>query len=384
MRLPAGRQARKLALLLKLPEVGGADLWALRWLNVSIGICSEVKNTVKIVIFMKNWVGDTFFQLPAIRLIKEKYPQAQITCIAPPRCRDLLMASEDVAEVLEFDEKSTHRSWLKRLAFVSDLRRKGPWAQGYLFHRSKTRAMLLTWAGVKERFGYGNGRGMWLTKAVDEPSQDLHHVDFFLELLRGCGFEIPKNPFYELPVSESATEKATQLLKEKGLAGSHFICFHLGANWEPKRWPPEHFAALADLIHNEWKMPVMVTGSANDRALFEWMQPAVKQARVVSAIGETTLDTLSALYAQAACVVSGDSGPLHIAAAVGAPTMALFGPTNPALTGPRGKRDCEVLSFVPEGFSAPFFGDAEIAKTWLTNISPEKVFQSIQKKGWLQ
>ena len=85
---------------------------------------------MKIIIFMKNWVGDTFFQFPAIRLIREKYPDAKITCIAPPRCRELLLANPDIADVLEFDEKSTHRSWLKRLKLVFELRARGAWDEG--------------------------------------------------------------------------------------------------------------------------------------------------------------------------------------------------------------------------------------------------------------
>lgn len=340
---------------------------------------------MKIIVFMKNWVGDTFFQFPAIRLIREKYPEAKITCIAPPRCRELLLANPDISEVLEFDEKSIHRSWLRRLAFAWELRAKGPWDEGYLFHRSKTRAMLLTLAGVKKRFGFVRGRSCWLTTSVAEPAGTLHHVDYFLTLLKGCGYRVPESPNYELPVSPEAMAKAESLLLSLNIPGrSHFVCFHLGANWEPKRWPPAYFSALADLIHDAWNIPVIVTGSANDQPLFEAMQMQIKRAHVFSVIGQTSLDSLAALYSQAAFVVSGDSGPMHVAAAAGAPVAALFGPTNPFLTGPRGKGDCIVLSFVPEGFSAPFFGDAGVASTWLAQIFPAAVFEAIQKKGWIQ
>lgn len=340
---------------------------------------------MKIIVFMKNWVGDTFFQFPAIRLIREKYPEAKITCIAPPRCRELLMANPDISEVLEFDEKSTQRSWLKRLAFAWELRKQGPWDEGYLFHRSKTRAMLLTLAGVSQRFGFGRGRGLWLTRAVNEPAGSLHHVDYFLALLRSCQYAIPENSYYELPVSPTSRGKAEQLLQTLKIPGSsHFVCFHLGANWEPKRWPPGYFAALADLIHDAWHVPVIVTGSSGDQPLFDLMRPQAKRARIFSVMGQTTLDSLAALYSQAAFVVSGDSGPLHVAAAVGTPVVALFGPTQPLLTGPRGKGDAVVLSYVPEGFSAPFFGDVGVANAWLAQIFPATVFEAIQKKGWIQ
>lgn len=339
---------------------------------------------MKIVVFLKNWIGDTFFQFPAIQLIHEKYPNAKITCVAPPRCRELLAANPHIAEVLEFDEKTTHRSWLKRIGFIFMLRARGPWDQGYLFHRSKTRAMILALAGVKKRLGYGKGRGAWLTESVAEPSQKKHHVDYFLELLRGVGYDLPKESFYELPVSEGALDQANQLLKEMGLDGQdHFACFHLGANWEPKRWPAMHFAELADLIYSAWKIPVVVTGSAADSPLWAAMRIHIQKARVFSIIGKTTLPSLAALYSQAAFVVSGDSGPMHLAAAVGAPVVALFGPTDPELTGPRGSGETIVLKFVPEGVSVPYVGDAAEAKTWLAHISPEQVVEAILEKGWI-
>lgn len=339
---------------------------------------------MKIVVFFKNWVGDTFFQFPAIRLIRNRYPDAQITCIAPPRCRELLAANPDISSVLEFDEKSTHRSWLKRLGFAFELRKLGPWDEGYLMHRSKTRAMLLKLAGVKKIFGYGKDRGFWLTNPVTEPEQSLHHVDYFMELMRGAGYEIPQDPSYELPVALSAAEKAAEHLKAFSISGnSHFVCFHLGANWEPKRWPAAHFAKLADLMHTEWNVPIVVTGSANDQPLFDTMKSFVKVAKIYSLIGKTPLDITAAVFSQAAFVVSGDSGPLHIAAAVGTPVLALFGPTNPDLTGPRGKGDAVILKYVPQGYSAPFFGDEAFAKKWLAGITPEQALNAIRNQNWL-
>jgi len=117
---------------------------------------------MKILAVMKNWLGDLLFQMPALELIRERYPEALITCIAPERCREILEAHHAVSGFLSFDEKSTHRSWRARGRFLGELRKVRPWDQGYLFHRSRTRALLLTLAGVKERIGFGKGRGFFL------------------------------------------------------------------------------------------------------------------------------------------------------------------------------------------------------------------------------
>jgi len=335
---------------------------------------------VKIVVVMKNWLGDLLFQMPALDLIKQKYPEAAITCIAPERCREILEAHPAVSAFLAFDEKGSHRSWLSRMRFIRELRRLGPWEEGYVFHRSRSRAAMLFFADVKKRIGYGKGRKLFLTTPVTEPAGKLHQLDYFMAFMKGTGFGIPAEPksqFYFKPEDEA---KARAALSENGLAsGSKYICFHLGANWEPKRWPPEHFAALADKVAERWKLPVVVTGSAQDRPLFELFSKGVKKAKVIDLVGKTGLRVSAAIYQKAACLVTGDSGPMHIASGVGAKVVAIFGPTDPKLTGPRGTGESLVLQYVPTGYSVPFFGEELPADGWLCKISPDEVMDAVER-----
>jgi lipopolysaccharide heptosyltransferase II len=335
---------------------------------------------MKIIAVMKNWLGDLLFQMPALDLIKQKYPEASITCIAPERCREILEAHPAVSGFLSFDEKCAHRSWFARMRFLMGLRKNGPWDQGYLFHRSRSRAVMLWLAGVKERIGYGKGRELFLTTAVKEPEGKLHQLDYFMDLMKGAGYEMPEKPAYRFYFKPEDEAKALAILSENGLgAGSKYICFHLGANWEPKRWPPAHFAALADKIDERWRLPVVVTGSANDAPLFEAFRTKVRRAKVISLVGKTGLRVSAAIYKHAACLVTGDSGPMHIASGVGASVVALFGPTDPKLTGPRGSGESIVLQYVPEGYSIPFFGKNLPANGWLSHITPEQVFDAIER-----
>ena len=152
---------------------------------------------MKILVVMKNWLGDLLFQMPALELIKQKYPEASITCVAPERCREVLEAHPAVSGFLPFDEKDTHRPLLPRLGFALRLRKLGPWDQAYLFHRSKTRAFLTMLAGAKERIGFGKGRKWLLTRSLPEPVQPMHQLNYFLEMMRFAGFEIPSDPSYK-------------------------------------------------------------------------------------------------------------------------------------------------------------------------------------------
>ncbi len=335
---------------------------------------------MKILVVMKNWLGDLLFQMPALTLLRESYPGALITCIAPERCREILEAHPAVSGFLGFDEKSTHRSWLARVRFLGELRKTRPWDQGYLFHRSRTRALLLMLAGVKERIGFGKGRKLLLTRALAEPSRPMHQLDYFFDLMQKAGFKVPEEKVYRFHYKDEDRRLAEEILKKNGIGESdRYLAFHLGANWEPKRWPAAHFAALAEMIHEKWRLPVVVTGSSQDMPLLEALMRGTRNARIVSLIGKTPLRVAACVYKRAGCLVTGDSGPMHIASGVGASVVALFGPTDPDLTGPRGTGEKIVLQFVPPGYSVPFYGKEFPVEGWLSRITPEQVLDAIEK-----
>jgi len=337
---------------------------------------------MKILIVTKNWIGDVLFQLPAIQAVRNQYPQAEITCMLPERCLEVVRAHPAVDHVLSFDERTTHRSLLSKLRFIS-LLRKTNWDKAYLFHRSNSRALLLALGGVRQRIGFGSPRRFFLTRAYAEPQKTGHHADTMLALLRSDGLTVSERGVYQFYYSEQAKERALQLLERKGLKENAFVVFHLGANWEPKRWPPEHYAALADWIHETLGLPVAVTGASSDQPLWESFRQHVRQARAVSFMGETTLEETGALFRRACFLVTGDSGPMHIAAGVGTAVLALFGPTHPDISGPRGTGAVEILSFVPEGYKAPWYDGKNMPETgWISRIPPEAVQQRLLEKGW--
>lgn len=356
---------------------------------------------MRILVVMKNWLGDLLFQMPVLDLIQQKYPDAAITCVAPERCREILEAHPAVSGFIPFDEKTEHRPLLSRIGFGFYLKKLGPWDRAYLFHRSRTRALLLLLAGVKERIGYGKGRGLFLSQAIPEPAEKLHQLDYFLNFAKASGLGEPAERFYQFFYKEEDARQAENILKSEGIEpGTRYICFHLGANWEPKRWPPQHFAALAGKIYEKWKVPIVVTGSAQDCSLLDEFikkihipatpgvtgipTPGVKRVKadnpmIINLVGKTSLRVSAAIYKKAVCLVTGDSGPMHIAAGVGGVVIALFGPTDPKLTGPRGIGDATVLQYVPPGYPIPFFGKDSPADPWLSQITPEQVFAAVDR-----
>jgi len=333
---------------------------------------------------MKNWLGDVLFQFPALELLHKKYPDAKITCIVPERCKQVLQAHPYVSEIILFDEKKTHRNFFSRIQFAWNLRKKGPWQEGYLFHKSRTRAFIFWLAGIKKRIGYGKGRSFFLTQSLKEPREALHQVDYLLEMMKRAGFSSLEEKKYSFYLTDEDHGKAQNLLSQEGVPeGNAFVGFHLGANWEPKRWPLDHFSKLADQINEKWSYTIVVTGSATDGPLFEQLSAKIQKARIVSLVGKTDLRVLGAVYKRAQFVVSSDSGPMHIASGVGTPIVAIFGPTNPQFTGPRGTGKMVILNYVPEGYQTPFVGK-KVPEGWMEAITPEQVVQAIEKEGFAQ
>ncbi len=340
---------------------------------------------MKILVFTKNWLGDVLFEVPAFQALRENFPLARIVALAPERCREILETVPYLDEVRTFDERSSERSIFAKLRFIAWLRSE-KFDKVFLFHRSLTRALLAWLGGIPERIGYRTAkRGRVLTRAVEPPRKLLHHVDYFLYLLKWAGLRVKFGAEYEFFYRPEDEARTSRLLETVRLERGAFVAFHIGANWEPKRWPASHFAKLADRVSQTYQCSVVLTGSEEDEVIAQEVARQCESARPISLCGKTTLGALGALYRQAAFVVSNDSGPLHIASGVGTPVVAIFGPTSPLLTGPRGTGKKAVLHFVPEGYSVPWVGKSLPAGGWIEQITPEEVFRKIEEeKLWSQ
>ncbi len=288
---------------------------------------------MKIVVFMKNWLGDALFQMPAVDAIKAAFPTSEITCIAPERCREILETQKSITNILSFDEKTSHRQWCCRPSVVWELRRLGHYDKGFLFHRSGSRAFWLYCAGVRDRIGYG--KGFFLTQKIEMEEDERHQVDFFIEFVKRAGIPVKNNAKYKFFITSDDEKEAARILKENGV-DEKFIVFHLGSNREEKRWPPEYFADLAERVWNKYKLPIVATGTLEDLDLWEKFKSKLADAKAVHLMGKTKIRVSAAIYKKSLLVVSGDSGPMHIATGVGTNVAALFGPTSPELFGPRG------------------------------------------------
>lgn len=287
-----------------------------------------------ILIVNVNWLGDTLFVTPFIRAVREKYSKAYIAILTHPRCYEILEGNPNIDEIIIYDEKKQHRNILRRFSIVSYLRSKR-FDAAFILRKSLSRTLLLLFSKIPIRAGYKSKRvGFLLNRKVDTPDKELHKVEYFLNLAKALGIEA-KNKNYEISISDDDMEKGKKILEPAGIKDKGFIALNAGGNWNPKRWPAENFAKLGDKIFERLNIPIVLTGGENDIALAENIAGLMKHKPFILC-GKTDLKTLGAIFKKAMCVISNDSGPMHLAVAVGTKVVAIFGPTSPELTGPYG------------------------------------------------
>ncbi|MDD4908596.1 MAG: lipopolysaccharide heptosyltransferase II [Candidatus Omnitrophica bacterium] len=289
----------------------------------------------KILIFNVNWLGDVLFSTAVIRNIRYNFPDSYIACVVPERCRPVLEGNPNLNEIIIFDERGRHRGFAPKLRFLS-LLRAGDFDTVFLLHRSFTRALLCYLAKIPQRIGYYTHKRAWLLtrKIPQADAGSMHRIDYYLNVIEKAGLEV-KDRFTEFCVNIEHERYVEEFLSKEGVAKNDLlVVVNPGGNWNLKRWPAENFSGLCDRIISELKAKVMIIGDTKDAPLAESIMKKMRYS-ALNAAGKFQLKQTGALLKRADIFISCDSGPLHIANAVGAKRIiALFGPTSAGITGP--------------------------------------------------
>lgn len=286
------------------------------------------------VVIAPNWIGDAAMAAPFFASLRAAFPQDRIEVVAVPWTAGFLSVYPWVDAVLPLNTGK----WGQLFSIRSKMR--GGWIEIlWLLPNSHRTALLGRLTGARRRVGYASGgRGWLLTNPVPPPSESPppHLTDAYLGLLEAEGI-VPAHRSVRLPVMSEANEFAVGLLSSETLDDEPLAGIHPGAYFgESKTWPPEFYGELARLLANRGGARVVILGGPNEMGIADRIAEASNGA-ARSLAGKDTLTTLPALLARLKVLVSGDTGPLHIAALVGTKTVSLFGPTDPLRTAPRGE-----------------------------------------------
>ncbi|MDD5432863.1 MAG: lipopolysaccharide heptosyltransferase II [Candidatus Omnitrophica bacterium] len=304
-----------------------------------------MKEVKRILIFNVNWLGDVLFSTATIRNVRRNFPDGFIACIIPSRCYPVLKDNPYLDEIIIFDEKDRHRSLISKLQFIRQLRQKH-FDLSLLLHGSFTRALICFLAGIPKRIGYATkGRSILLTKKIIPPDRDsLHRIDYYLGVAEKAGFRA-EDRYLDFFISQEDTDFIEGLLLKEGLNSNKDILvgINAGGNWLPKRWPLQYWAELADKLIGEKGAKVIITGSFTDLSLAKAIANSMKLKPVILC-GKLNLKQSAALFKKLDLFISADTGPLHIANAVGTKKIiAIFGPTDLEVTGPYPLKNVTIL-----------------------------------------
>ena len=292
----------------------------------------------KILVVNVNWLGDVIFSAPIFKAIKKAYPKATVGCLAPTGVRGVLESIPYVDQIFCYDEKGSHLSLFAKLKLILTLRRER-FDIAFLLHRSLTRALLVFLSGIPLRIGYDTkARGFLLTHKTAPLSDPVfvHRSDIYIHVVESFGIPV-EDRCPALTVSEPAQKSLREKLMAQGVTESDFVVVvNVGGNWDLKRWPRENFAVLIERLIKEYHAKVIIPGAEKDRELANEIARLSASFPIILA-GQTSLKELIALMHRADIVISADTGPLHVAAGIGADVIGLFGPTRIEVTGPRGR-----------------------------------------------
>lgn len=293
----------------------------------------------RILILKPSSLGDIVHALPVLRALRLGLPRAHIAWLVSSSFAPLLRHHPHLDEVLVFDRRRYGRLWrsggaLRGFAqFLSTLR-KGRFDCVIDLQGLFRSAFLASASGAPLRLGFAEAREgapLFYSHRVRAP-RELHAVERNLRLAGALGLSTA--PEFDLALTADEHARASAALSERGVdAAGGFIAVLPGARWESKRWPEASFAQLNDTLQACGAPPRVLLGGGDERVMGERIV-AQSQAPLANLIGCSDLRVLCALLARSAVVVTADSGPMHIAAALSRPIVALFGPTSAVRTGP--------------------------------------------------
>ncbi len=301
-----------------------------------------------ILLIKPSSLGDIVMALPALSALRRSFPEVRISWLVRPEFAPMIEGHPHVDEILHFNRKRLGKAWYHPGAFgslvslVGALRRRR--FDAVLDLQGLFRSGSLAWlSGCKERFGPAWGREFahhFYTTTVTPHIEWAHVIDYYMKILGTMGAADLAVEFV-LPEKPAATQAVEKLLAQHEIPRDKYAVLIPGSAQVSKCWPVERFAALADRLSSEHGLSVLATGSGPEGAMIEQIQERAN-CPILSLAGQTSLPELVEVLRRACVVISNDTGPGHIAAALDRPLVMMFSWSNPLRVGPYQRPECLV------------------------------------------
>lgn len=301
----------------------------------------------KILIIRADGIGDMLNATPAIGLLRRNYPSAKITVLARPLNAPVLQGNPDVDNVLIFDRQGEHNSFTRKLKYYQSIRGE-KFDLVVAMHTATFPHFIAYISGAPYRLGrYQKGYKSTLTHAWRGKYEkgETHEIDKNLDLVKLiCEGDVPRKLVFNLTADEITY--AEDLLKSWNIKNDTLLIgIHPGGSSFDKRWPERNYAELADKLSDDYEASILLLHGPDEAELTHTIQEAMDSPAII--YSPKTIRELGAVLSLCSLVVCNDSGPMHLAAALDVPTVAIFGPTDYVAWRPMSKKASIVRRDMP-------------------------------------
>jgi len=289
-----------------------------------------MRNLKKILVIKLRAIGDVILATPVLENLRQAFPQAQIDFLTEKVCAPIIAGHPALHEILILDRKQAGAS----RQLIHQIRQRKYDLVFDLFGNPRS-AVLTLLSGAPQRVGFRFRVRQYAYNLKVEPRGDrVHEVEFNLDALRALQIPIVTRQLL-VAVDEASENFATQFWRENGLENRLVVGLNASGGWYTKRWPLEFFAQLGDRVQRELNAVVLLLWGPGEYEDVTAIAQAMRRSAVLAPA--TNLKQLGALLSRLTLLVSNDSGPLHLAAAMGTRVVGIYGPTRPDLQGPWGE-----------------------------------------------
>ena len=310
-------------------------------------LLSKISKISKILVINPYGIGDVLFTTPLIRTLKKAYPQAEISALLGSRTKEVLVSDPDIKKIYVFDKGrfnsgSKFREIPRLIKLIMTLKKIKFDLVLDLSNASEYSLICKLILKIPHRIGFNyKNRGRFLTQSINlEGFNDKHIIEYYLDLARIIGLE-PQKEKTKFYINDNDQDWVKDFLLEHHIKDRSRPVIAVipggGGSWGPdagyKHWSVESYARLSDMLMDKFKAHVILCGDKTESSICRMILTLMAKKPIVAS-GRTSLGQLAALLAECDLVICNDGGPLHIAVAVGAKTLSIFGPVDEKIYGP--------------------------------------------------
>jgi heptosyltransferase-2 len=331
----------------------------------------------KILVRGPNWIGDAIMCTPALAALRSGFPHAHLTLLVNATVAELLKNNPHMDKICIYDRSGQHRGLAGKFKLSQELSKES-FDLAVLFQNAFEAALLAKLAKIPIRYGYPtDGRGFLLTHHARLPNAACHQVEYYLHLLEAAGLKGDPKRLW-LVTTDEENEAAKQYIRSQGIDGGSLVGINPGATYgAAKRWSTDRYAQLADRLIESQKARVVIFGGPGEESLGRAIASQMRHSALLLS-GRLTVRELMAMIQQCALLITNDSGPMHIAAALGIPLVAIFGPTDPQTTSPWGEKS--LLLRKPVDCSPCLLRECPIDHRCMTRMAVDEVFEAAEQQ----